>query len=65
MARRATTERYESSRRRLPLAAVDRLDEGRALLFWCREPDEKLTWVFPRHHRLLLPPRGKHAQQNL
>ena len=24
------------------------------LLFWCREPDEKLTWVFPRHHRLLL-----------
>jgi hypothetical protein len=47
------------------LAAVDRLDEGRALLFWCREPDEKLTWVFPRHHRLLLPLCGKHAQQNL
>ena len=33
---------------------MDRLAEGRALLFWCREPDETLTWVFPRHHRMLL-----------
>src|SRR6516225_2300568 len=39
------------------LAAVNRVAEGRALLFWCREPDKKLTWVFPRHHRLLLPLR--------